>query len=236
MTSLYAVVPAAGIGARMLAGKPKQYLSIAGTTILEQTLKRLLDFEKFTKVILVVSNDDEYLSELSIKHHPKIEVCNGGAERYHSVLNGLKHLQNMGVADDSLVMVHDVARPCINQTDLENLYRAANDHGALLGLQVRDTMKRTDEFGCVIKTVDRNNLWHALTPQMAPLLVLLNAIEQSLKDGINITDEASALEHIGLTPKIIAGDPSNIKVTRPDDLALAEAFLKQEKEQERYDV
>ena len=225
MSELYAVVPAAGIGARMQADRPKQYLSILGKTILEHTLDQLLRFAEFKKIIVVISKEDAYFSDLNFSCHSKIDICHGGKERYDSVLNGLKHLKKTGVADDALVMVHDVARPCIQLQDLLNLFQSDSASGAILGLQVRDTMKRTDDDGNIIKTVERDNLWHALTPQMASLGVLHTAISMSLADGIHITDEASALEYIGLSPKVVAGDPSNIKITRPDDLALAQAYL-----------
>ena len=225
MSKLYAVVPAAGIGARMLADRPKQYLSILGKTVLEHTLDQLLAFPEFKKIIVVISKEDAYFSGLNFSNHSKVEICQGGQERYDSVLNGLIHLKKQGVEDDALVMVHDVARPCIKQADLFNLFHSDSRSGAILGLQVRDTMKRTDESGNIIKTVERNNLWHALTPQMANLEILYTAISTSLADGMNITDEASALEYIGLSPKMVAGDPCNIKITRPDDLALAQAYL-----------
>ncbi len=222
---LYAVVPAAGVGARMQANCPKQYLLLQNKTILEHTLQQLLNFKRIEKIILPVSKDDTYLSELSIIKNKKLVQCDGGHERYSSVLNGLKTLLKGGADLSAWVMVHDVARPCIQLQDLENLYQNANAQGVILGLQVRDTMKRADAKGKIIKTVERENLWHALTPQMAPLGVLHDAIEKAIDDGINITDEASALEYVGLSPCMLAGHPSNIKVTRPEDLAIADAFL-----------
>jgi 2-C-methyl-D-erythritol 4-phosphate cytidylyltransferase len=226
---LYAVVPASGVGTRMQADRPKQYLTLLNATILEHTLNRLLAFSAIEKIIVVVSPEDKYWPQLSIRNHPKIDTCHGGAQRYHSVLNGLKYLKNnLAIDQMSQVMVHDAARPCIKQSDLQKLLDSACEQGSLLGLQVRDTMKRTNASGHVLTTVVRNNLWHALTPQMAPLRILQQAIQKSLDDNINITDEASALEHFGLSPKMIAADPSNIKITQPDDLALAEAYLLKE--------
>lgn len=225
MTSLYAVVPASGIGARMQADRPKQYLKLLDLTILEHTIHRLLSFDTIGKVMVSVSPNDDYWKTLKISQHPKVETCLGGAQRYHSVLNGLNYLSELGVDGDSQVMVHDAARPCICLGDLQALYNHANDEGALLGLQVRDTMKRTNNAGNILHTVDRDNLWHALTPQMAPLAILQQAIQKSMDDGISITDEASALEHIGLSPKMVKGKPSNLKITRPEDLTLAESYL-----------
>ena len=223
--SLYAVVPAAGIGTRMGADRPKQYLMLQGKTILEHTLEQLLLFSPIEKIILPVSKNDTFLSKLNIGNHENIIQCDGGEERYHSVLNGLQTLLNIGAQRQDWVMVHDVARPCIRQQDLTNLYQNVNDQGVILGVQVRDTMKRTDDNGQVLSTVARVNLWHALTPQLAPLGVLLDAIEKAVNDGVQVTDEASALEHSGYSPKMLAGHPSNIKVTHPDDLQLADAFL-----------
>jgi 2-C-methyl-D-erythritol 4-phosphate cytidylyltransferase len=213
----------------MQADRPKQYLTLLNATILEHTINRLLAFSAIEKIIVLVSPEDKYWPQLSIRNHPKIDTCHGGAQRYHSVLNGLKYLKNnLAIDQMSQVMVHDAARPCIKQSDLQKLLDSACEQGSLLGLQVRDTMKRTNASGHVLTTVVRDNLWHALTPQMAPLRILQQAIQKSLDDNINITDEASALEHFGLSPKMIAADPSNIKITQPDDLALAEAYLLKE--------
>jgi len=223
--ALYAVVPAAGIGSRMKADRPKQYLLLNNKTILEYTLEALLSFTPIEKIILPLSVNDPYWSKLNISHHEKIMTCKGGKERCHSVLNGLNTLLQNGAKKDDWVMVHDVARPCIQLEDLNNLYNNATEQGVILGLMVRDTMKRTNENGSILKTIERKNLWHALTPQLASIGILHNAIEQALHDGIHITDEASALEYIKCQPKMLAGSPSNIKVTHPQDLMLANAFL-----------
>ncbi len=223
--SLYVVVPAAGIGTRMQADRPKQYLMLQGKTILEHTLQQLLRFSTIKKIMLPVSSNDTFLSSVKAARHEKIMQCQGGSERYLSVLNGLKALLVNGAKPQDWVMVHDVARPCIRLQDLESLYSSADQQGVILGIQVRDTMKRTDAGAKILKTVERDNLWHALTPQMAPLGILLDALQKAVDDGVTVTDEASALEYSGYTPSMIAGHPSNIKVTHPDDLQLANAFL-----------
>lgn len=225
VNELYAVVPAAGVGARMMADRPKQYLLLDDQTILEHTLTRLINFPAFKKIIVSISQDDPYWPELEISKDKKIQACQGGAERYDSVLSGLQTLLDDGVSKSAWVMVHDVARPCIAPCDLQNLLMNAHEQGSILGMPVRDTMKRANDQGQITKTVDRDLLWHALTPQMAPLGVLYDAIKQALTDGINITDEASALEYAGLKPFMVAGHASNIKVTHPDDLDLARAFM-----------
>ena len=222
---VYAVVPAAGVGSRMLADRPKQYLIIHDETIMEHTLKQLLCFSPIEKIILPISKTDCYWPKIRFNGHADIIACEGGSERFESVLSGLKTLSDIGAMDDDWVMVHDVARPCIQHQDLQSLLDQASEQGAILGSLVRDTMKRTNDKGEIITTVERDNLWHALTPQLAPLGVLRHAIETCIQDGVNITDEASALEHIGLTPKMVAGSPSNIKVTRPEDLSLAAMYV-----------
>lgn len=224
---LYAVVPAAGIGARMQADRPKQYLSLGSQTILEHTLTRLLDFSSFQCVMVPIAKHDAYFSQFPVSKQSKVKTCAGGSERFESVLNGLNALLEQGASEEDWVMVHDVARPCITQLDLQNLYDARSDQGCILGMQVRDTMKRTDENGKILTTVERDQLWHALTPQLAPLGLLKNCIDQCIKNGKAITDEASALEFCGYHPKMVAGHPSNIKVTRPEDLIMAHAFIQE---------
>ncbi|GAA6136199.1 2-C-methyl-D-erythritol 4-phosphate cytidylyltransferase [Oceaniserpentilla sp. 4NH20-0058] len=224
---LFAVVPAAGIGARMQADRPKQYLSLGGQTILEHTLERLLAFSFIECIALPIANHDAFFDGFYISHHEKIHTCAGGSERFESVLNGLNYLLENGAKVTDWVMVHDAARPCITQADLIHLYQSRSEQGSILGVQVRDTMKRTDEQGNVISTVEREQLWHALTPQLAPIGVLKTCIDECVAKGKLVTDEASALEFCGLQPKMVAGHPSNIKVTRPDDLMMAQAFIKE---------
>lgn len=225
---LYAVVPAAGIGSRMQADRPKQYLSLLNKTILEHTLNQLFGFTAFNKIILPIAAHDDFFSKLEISQHPMISTCAGGAERFESVLNGLNKLLEIGANENDWVMVHDVARPCIRLQDLQNLFDQRHPSGAILGMQVRDTMKRCDKNGMIIKTVERENLWHALTPQLAPIGLLKSCIERCIQDQHDITDEASALEYCGHQPIMVAGHPSNIKVTRPDDLAMAHVFLQEQ--------
>lgn len=223
---VFAVVPAAGIGSRMQADRPKQYLCLDDATILEHTVQRLLQFTPFQKIVLPLAKHDGYFSQLNL-HHERLLTCDGGAERYHSVLNGIDCLLQNGAQTSDWVMVHDVARPCITQQDLEALWAAKNEQGCILGMQVRDTMKRTNNSNQITNTVEREQLWHALTPQLAQIGVLKQAIETCIANGRVITDEASALEYVGLNPKMVAGHPSNIKVTRPDDLIMAQLFVQE---------
>lgn len=223
---LYAIVPASGIGSRMQADRPKQYLPLHGKTVIEHTLERLLAFNKIEKIIVVISADDKYWSTLACAQHPRIETCLGGEQRADSVLNGLHYLREHNVKDDAWVMVHDAARPCVRVNDMKTLYEQASVEGVILGVPVRDTMKRTQNTGEIVDTVDRENLWHALTPQLSSLGNLYQAINRAKIGNVNITDESSALEWAGFHPVMVLGHASNIKITHPNDLELAELFLK----------
>lgn len=228
-TTNWVVIPAAGIGARMQANKPKQYLSLHGKTVLEHTLAIFLEHPQIAGVVVAISSSDAYWADLKFTH-PKLSVCEGGRERADSVLNGLNYLrEQLQVANDAWVLVHDAARPCLSRDDLDKLLASqtqAAEQGALLAMPVRDTMKRAQpDNPQVAFTENREGLWHALTPQMAKLGLLQTALTDALRQAAIITDEASALEWIGLNPLLVEGDARNIKITRPADLALAAFFL-----------
>ncbi|MBJ7223632.1 MULTISPECIES: 2-C-methyl-D-erythritol 4-phosphate cytidylyltransferase [unclassified Brenneria] len=216
-----AVLPAAGNGSRMQSDRPKQYLTIGHKTILEHAVAALLSHPRISRAIVVVSPDDRCFHALPIAGDPRVSVVNGGSQRADSVLAGLQT-----IADAKWVLVHDAARPCLHPDDLERLLSitAQSDVGGILATPVRDTMKRG--AGTVIAhTVDRGELWHALTPQLFPLALLKTCLQQALHEGAIITDEASALEYCGYHPQIVSGRADNIKITRPEDLALAEFYL-----------
>ena len=218
-----AVVPAAGFGRRMQTDCPKQYLSIGNKTILEHSVDALLANARVQRVIIAVSAGDERFAQLPLAQHPQITVVEGGAERADSVLAGLR-----AIDDAEWVLVHDAARPCLHQDDLARLLALSERSrvGGILAAPVRDTMKRAEPGKVAIAhTVDRNDLWHALTPQFFPRELLLACLTRALNDGASITDEASALEYCGFHPELIAGRADNINVTRPEDLALAEFYL-----------
>ena len=222
-SGLTAIVPAAGIGSRMGADCPKQYLTLAGKTILEHTLGCLLSHPAIARVIVALAPHDEWFEQLAMAADPRILRVEGGIERAYSVLNALH------VAEGKWVLVHDAARPCLCHGDLDKLIATAMAcDGAILGSRVRDTMKRTDGAGNIVATVEREQLWHALTPQMFPTGTLKRALEEGLALGALITDEASAMERAGFTVKMVEGRADNIKVTRPEDLSLAELFLQQQ--------
>lgn len=222
----WVVIPAAGVGARMKADRPKQYLPLRGRTVIEHTLACFTHHPAINGIVVALSQGDPYWPELHIDSAIPLHVAAGGQERCHSVLNALRLLAQHADAND-WVLVHDAARPCLARTDIDKLC-AELEHdevGGILAVPVRDTMKRADGEGRISATEERNGLWHALTPQMFRIGLLTQALERALADGFVVTDEASAVEHAGLRPKLVEGRADNIKVTRPEDLALAEFFL-----------
>lgn len=228
--TIWPVVPAAGVGSRMQADRPKQYLPIAGRLLMDYTLSALLSHPDVQQLVLVLSEDDGYWSDSDFYQDERVLRAPGGHERSDSVLSGLRRLSGIAT-DDDWVLVHDVARPCLTHEDMDALLAQRELPGAILASPTRDTMKRgslSDDGQVVIEhTVEREQLWHALTPQMFPLGLLRQALEHCLQQQIPVTDEASALEALGYAPRLIAGRADNIKVTRPEDLALARLFLQQ---------
>ena len=159
----------------------------------------------------------------AISENPRqnITLVEGGETRAESVLNGLNTIKN----DQAWVLVHDAARPCLTHQDLDKLLQIDDEQGAILAIPAVDTIKRANKQQDIIKTEDRAELWLAQTPQFFRCDLLRNALEQGLSQGANITDEASAMELAGFQPHLVAGRSDNIKVTRPEDLALAEFYL-----------
>lgn len=225
----WAVIPAAGSGSRMAADIPKQYLPLHGQTVLEHALDALFGCARISGIVLALSADDSHWHELETRYADRNLVCaSGGRERCHSVLQALQQLA-VQAGDADWVLVHDAARPCLRAEDVDALIDtlAAGGDGGLLGMPVSDTMKRTRPDGEITETVDRDGLWHAQTPQMFRLGQLRSALEQALARDILVTDEAAAMELAGYHPRVVRGHADNIKVTVPEDLALAEFFLGQ---------
>ena len=224
-----AVIPAAGVGSRMQADRPKQYLTIANKTILEHTIDALVDHPLIDDVVVAISKDDAYFDTLGLRQKP-VHVVDGGNERADSVLNGI-----MALGDDDWALVHDAARPCVDSDDITALISLVHDDsvsGGILATPVRDTMKRAqpnknESHAVVSHTEDRENLWHALTPQLFPAKLLKAALQHGLSKGATITDEASAMEYSGHKVAMVNGSPANIKVTHPADLPLAAFYLQQ---------
>jgi 2-C-methyl-D-erythritol 4-phosphate cytidylyltransferase len=224
----FAIVPAAGVGKRMQTEIPKQYLTLNGKTILEHTLGKLLSEEKLQRIVVPVSRTDSSWQMLSILKNEKISIVEGGKTRCQSVINGLRSLSN-DCSDADWVLVHDVARPCIESVDVRLLMRElCNDSvGGILAVPASDTIKHVDKNLAINKTVDRSTLWHAQTPQMFRYKLLLDALTKATDRGLSVTDEASAIELSGYKPKVVEGNRANIKITRPEDLSLAEFYLQQ---------
>jgi 2-C-methyl-D-erythritol 4-phosphate cytidylyltransferase len=224
----WALVPAAGIGKRMGSVLPKQYLSLAGRPAIAHSLATLLDHPRIDGVAVAISAEDEWWRRVAIEFNPAkpLLVVTGGAERCHSVLNGLEALRERAALND-WVLVHDAARPCLATADLDRLVEMLADDpvGGLLAVPVRDTLKQADDAGRATATVDRSRLWHALTPQMFRLGMLREALRAALGRGLLVTDEAAAMEAAGFAPRLIEGRADNLKITRPEDLALAEFYL-----------
>jgi len=221
--SLAVVVPAAGVGKRMQAACPKQYLKIQDHTILEHTVLRLASHSCIKLIVIPLSPGDEYFSDSNLAQHPKVQMVDGGKERVDSVLCGLNAIDE---AKYPWVLVHDAARPCVTLADIQKLIDRCleNNCGGILATPVRDTMKRANQ-GLIAQTVEREQLWHALTPQMFQTPKLKEAITTALDSKATVTDEASAIEFVQEQCQIIEGQSDNIKITRPDDLALAEFIL-----------
>ena len=244
-TRYWCIVPAAGVGKRMGSDIPKQYLPLGDSTVIQQTLIKLRKIKQLEAVVLCLSLGDEWWDSLSDSNNlnggQPVIIAAGGKERSDSVLNGLKAIAR-NACDNDWVLVHDVARPCVRVEDIQALIEQASQHdvGGLLGMPVRDTMKRAvvrkgvvgDVVEAnaveVLETVCRDNLWHALTPQMFRYGELMQAMTDALKANYPITDEASAIERLGRQPLLVEGHPDNIKITHPEDLALAAIFLKQQ--------
>lgn len=223
---LFGVVPAAGRGRRMGGELPKQYLPLLGKPILAWTLERLLGFEPLERVVVVLAEGDPFWPELPFARHPKVVIAPGGRERADSVLSGLRALQGVASGED-WVLVHDAVRPLLERSDLERLWEAVSEEpvGAILALPVVDTLKEV-EGDRIAGTLDRSRIYRAQTPQLFRYRLLLEALEAALSRGEVVTDEASAVERLGKRPRIVEGRERNLKITRPEDLKLAEFFLR----------
>lgn len=223
----WGVVPAAGVGRRMGLDIPKQYLLLNGKTVIEHTLQRLIAHPLIEQVVVAISDSDQYWTQLHLELDKPIIPAKGGEERCHSVLNALQVLSKVA-NDKDWVLVHDAVRPCIRVSDIDALIKSVNEYdgGGLLALPVLDTMKRADEHNRIKATIDRKHLWQAQTPQMFRLGALRQALQQSLTHGTLVTDESEAMERMGHHAMLVEGRRDNIKITGPEDLAMAEFFIK----------
>lgn len=227
--SYFALVPAAGGGARMGADCPKQYLSLAGVPLIRHSLQALTGVAAIDKVFVVLAPDDRHWDGFDWRDlSAKLAVLRcGGTTRAESVTNGLRAMRESVQAED-WVLVHDAARCCLARYHIENLLEEVGDDpvGGLLAVPLADTLKRAQDGGRVGATVPRDGLWQAQTPQMFRHGLLLDALEYAPA----VTDEASAIESLNLHPRLVAADATNFKVTYPLDLQLAGWILRNRKE------
>lgn len=228
-TAWWGLVPAAGVGRRLGAPIPKQYLEIHGHKVIDLALAALLEHPRVRGLVVALDPADTLWPTTRYAGDTRVRTVVGGAERAHSVLNALTGLADRA-GDDDWVLVHDAARPCLRRMDLDRLMAALEGDpvGGILAVPVHDTMKRADAAGRIQATVPRERLWHAYTPQAFRLGLLHRALDQALADGYLVTDDASALEHLGLTPLLVEGHGDNIKITRPEDIPLAQLYLQQQ--------
>lgn len=218
----FALIPAAGVGARMAASGPKQYLKIGGKPMLRHAIDAFLFSELIAHTYVVVSADDPVIDSIVPSHGVTVLRC-GGASRMESVRNGLAAL-GATLRDNDWVLVHDAARPGLDEALIEKLITSTGEHpvGGLLALPVVDTVKRS--MAGEVGTVSREGLWLAQTPQMFRYKLLREALAAA-RDPNQITDDASAVEALGLSPKLVEGHPRNMKVTLPLDVRIAEMYL-----------
>lgn len=219
--SIAFVVPAAGVGARMQANKPKQYIHLGEKTVLEHTIGKLKATLPDALIIIAISDSDAYFKDLSLPEN--VITVTGGKERADSVLNALNYLShNFSI---EWVLVHDAARPLVLPSDILKLISQCqtNQCGGILASKVRDTIKQG--ISLVENTVPRDSLWQAQTPQMFLLDELTNALSNALAQGVSITDEASAIEWAGGKVQLVESRADNIKLTTPDDVAIAEFLI-----------
>jgi 2-C-methyl-D-erythritol 4-phosphate cytidylyltransferase len=237
----WALIPAAGVGKRFGAETPKQYLPLAGRPVIDHAIAAFIDHPAIAGVVIVLGEADGWWADTSaFAGHPRVHRAPGGAERCHSVENGLALLAGIASEDD-WVLVHDAARPCLRRADLDLLLDSLRDEpvGALLAVPITDTVKRAEaspvdvtqvdatqvDVTRVDATVPRADLWRAFTPQAFRLGLLRHALAEAAGSDQVVTDDASAVELLGRRPALIEGHADNIKITRPDDLPLAAFYL-----------
>lgn len=233
---LWVIIPAAGIGQRMQADCPKQYLLLSGQSILDRTIEIFVEHSLIAGVVVGISLEDAYWHDSKWYNHTSVHTFTGGTKRSDTVLKGLQFLSELTSDKQQEVLVHDAARPLLTQKALEDIICHDSDQGVLLAMPARDTVKRQLPVTWLVDTspvltssveitLDRNSIWLAQTPQKFVSSRLLHALEQAQKEGVVITDECSAMEFAGWHPDLLMGESSNIKVTLPEDLLIAEALF-----------
>tara|TARA_R110002110_G_scaffold33533_1_gene114865 strand:+ start:191935 stop:192639 length:705 start_codon:yes stop_codon:yes gene_type:complete len=229
-TKIFVLIPAAGVGARFGAGKPKQYLKVAEKTILEHVVECFAFSDFISGIHIGVSDSDPYYAQCELPNSIKRIV--GGDSRQTTVINLLQSLQTTAKPDD-WVLVHDAARPTLSHKDLMNLVNSLKSHavGGILAKRVSSTIKFSEDRHSIAHTIDREDLWEALTPQMFRYALLSDSMHKCKIQKITVTDESQAVELAGYRPKIIEAQDPLIKLTRVCDLSIIEAIIKQKKEE-----
>lgn len=224
---VHALIPAAGRGTRYGGEMLKQYLPICGRAVLAHSIRAFQFHPLITGITVILAEDDQMFDSAVGQLSSVVETVTGGNTRAQSVRNGLRFVADK-YPETEWVLVHDAARPCLSPGSLDRLLEQGleSPDGAILAMPVGDTLKRAGESQEITETVDRRGLWAAQTPQLFRLDALSEAIDAAQREGRELTDEASAMEYAGFKPKLVMGSAANIKITYPNDLAIAEAWLK----------
>ncbi len=234
MAFFHVIIPAAGTGSRMANVLPKQYMPLAGKPIISHTIQTFFNHPRIASIHVALSADDLFWRDLPLDPASKLKLhYTGGDSRSETVLNTMLSIQ---VADDDWVLVHDAARPGLTHALLDKLLNTLENDavGGLLALPVADTLKKSGADHKIEQTVERTDLWQAQTPQMFKYAVLKHALQVAViktNDHVAsspVTDEAEAIEAMGLQPTLVPGELRNLKITYPQDLELLEALFKQE--------
>ncbi len=229
--SVWAIVPAAGLGSRIGGDTPKQYLKLDGVAVLQRTIAQLSRVKNIDTCVVALNAQDDYFAKLIMPKDMPIFTVTGGANRTDSVFNALDFLKNhQDLKDDDWILVHDAARPLVKPSEIENLLKTIEDSkiGGILATPATDTIKIAEGDNLIRKTINRDKVWLALTPQVFRFKVLNEALSKAKKGGFEVTDEAQAVEMLHYKPMLIRGSATNIKITYPEDLAYASFLLQQD--------
>lgn len=223
---VHALIPAAGRGLRFGGAVLKQYMPVCGKAVLAHSIRVFQFHPMITGITVILAENDQWFESAVGSLVSTVETVTGGDTRAQSVRNGLQFI-NDNYPETEWALIHDAARPCLSPDCLDRLLEQGlnSPDGAILAMPVGDTLKREGDENEITDTVDRTGLWVAQTPQLFRVEALANAIDAALREGCELTDEASAMEFVGARPKLVLGSVANIKITHPTDLAIAEVLL-----------
>jgi 2-C-methyl-D-erythritol 4-phosphate cytidylyltransferase len=229
---VHALIPAAGRGSRFGGTVLKQYLPLAGKPVLAHAIEAVNLYPEISGVTVVIAEADPLFATALGTAATGVDTVTGGATRAQSVMNGMRFIAQNHPSTQWL-LVHDAARPCLPRSCLSELLDRGlqSPDGAILAVPVADTVKRAGEDGCIDQTVDREGLWAAQTPQLFPFRALFEALEAALEAGVAPTDEAGVMQRVGARPLLVTGSPVNLKITRPEDVVMAETWLQANRQQ-----